>query len=193
MAKIDLAGLRTMAQAAAGDITHVYIHWSAGHYGQQFTDYHILVDKDGTIYTTVSDLTTHLNHTYMRNSRAIAVAALCAYNASSTNDLGPEPPTEAQIEVIAQVLAVLGKKLALPIDIKHFMTHAEAANNLDGEDPGYEDNGCTNGIYGPSPNPDGSPGGDTERWDFWVLHEGDAKWSGGDMLREKALWYQQNS
>jgi len=164
-------------------LTHVYIHWSAGHYGQQFNDYHILVDKDGTLYATVDDLTTHLNHTYMRNTGAVGIAALCAYQAHST-DLEPEPPTDAQIEAIAQVIAVLAKELELPIDIQHIMTHAEAADNMDGINPGYEPNGCPDGKYGPSNS--------VERWDFWVVKAGDIPGSGGDILRGKAIWYQNN-
>ena len=30
------------------------------------------------------------------------------------------------------------------------------------------------------------------RWDLHILHTGDEWGSGGDILREKALWYKQN-
>ncbi|MBP2643788.1 MAG: hypothetical protein H6Q67_1675 [Firmicutes bacterium] len=184
MAKTNLANIRCMAQAAADHITHVYAHWSAGHYGQQFTDYHILVDKDGTLYATVDDLTTHLNHTYMRNTGAVGIVVLCAYDAHSTDDLGPEPPTDAQIETIAQVVAVLAEELDLSIDIQHFMTHAEAADNMDGLNPGYAPNGYPDGKYGPANS--------VERWDLWVVKAGDKPGSGGGILRGKASWYLQN-
>jgi len=184
MKNVTLADIRTLAQAAAGNISHVYIHWTAGHYGQHFPDYHILVDKDGTLIATVDDLTTHLNHTYMRNTGAIAIGALCAYEAHSTDNLGPEPPTDEQIEAIAQVMAVLSKELELPIDIQHFMTHAEAADNMDGLNPGYEANGYPDGKYGPANS--------VERWDMWVVKAGDKPGSGGDILRGKSIWYQQN-
>jgi hypothetical protein len=41
MRKINLADIRTMAEAAVGNISALYLHWSAGHYGQYFDDYHI--------------------------------------------------------------------------------------------------------------------------------------------------------
>lgn len=188
--QITLTELKTMAQKVNGQISKVYLHWTAGHYGQQFPDYHILIDHDGTLYTTTDDLTAVLAHTYMRNTGAIGVGAMCMVDAT-TGNFGPEPLTALQIESLAQVTAVLSEALNLPIDLQHFMTHAEAGNNLDGENPGYEANGCPNGIYGPSPNPDGSQGGDCERWDHWILKPGDAPWSGGDTLRGKGIWYQQ--
>jgi len=191
MGKITLADLKVMAQSAKGKISKVYMHWSAGHYGQQFPDYHLLVDSDGTLYATVDDLTAVLAHTYMRNTGGIGIGAMCMVNAT-TGDFGPEPLTDAQIEVIAQVMAVLSNELDLPLGIWNFLTHAEAGNNLDGLNPGYESNGCVNGIYGPSPNPDGSQGGDCERWDLWILKVGDQPWSGGDTLRGKAIYYQNN-
>ena len=181
---MNLSGIREFAKAAEGKIGHVYIHWTAGHYGQQFTDYHILVDADGTLIVTVDDLTTYLKHTYMSNTGAVAIATLCAYDAHSTDNLGPEPPTDAQIETIAQVMAVLSEELNLPIDIQHFMTHAEAADNMDGLNPGYEQNGCPDGKYGPNNS--------CERWDFWVIKARDTPGSGGDILRGKALWYLYN-
>jgi len=184
MNKVTLARIRTMAQAAAGSISHVYVHWTAGHYGQTFADYHILVDKDGTLYASVDDLTTHLSHTYMRNTGAVAIAAMCAYQAVSTSNLGPEPPTDAQIDAIAQVMAVFSLDFGLTVDIKYFMTHAEAADNMDGLNPGYEPNGYPDGKYGPANS--------VERWDFWVVQAGDEPGSGGDCLREKAIGYKGN-
>ena len=170
----------------------IYIHWSAGHYKQVFADYHFSVDDTGTITTSVTDLSTLLSHTYKRNSGAISIAACCAYNAHSTTDLGPEGPTKYQIEAIAKIVATLCTALGLDVVLEHVMTHAEAGNNLDGYDPGYAANGYHNGIYGPSPNKDGSPGGDTERWDFLVTVAGNKPWEGGDTFRGKAIWYQNN-
>lgn len=187
--KIALEELKSLCVLAKGKINKVYLHWSAGHYGQQFSDYHILVDKDGTFYSTTDDLTQHLNHTYFRNTGGVSIGAMCMVGAT-TEDFGDEPLTSAQVESIAQIMAVLSTELDLPLGIWNFLTHAEAANNLDGENPGYESNGCPDGIYGPSPNPDGSQGGDCERWDLWILRVGDVPWSGGATLRGKAVWYQ---
>jgi hypothetical protein len=191
MNKITLNNLKTMAQQAKGNINKIYLHWSAGHYGQFFDDYHINIDSDGSVYVSTNDLTEHKNHTYMRNTGGIGIGLACCAGAT-TNDLSDEPPTNEQVEAMAQVIAVLCASLEITPDINSVLTHAEAANNLDGENPGYEANGCPNGIYGPNPNPDGSAGGDFERWDLWILKIGDASWSGGNTLRGKAIWYQQN-
>jgi len=191
MSKITVADLKAMTQSVKGNINKIYLHWSAGHYGEQFADYHILIDQDGTLYATTNDLTAVLAHTYMRNTGGIGISAMCMFQAT-TNNFGPEPLTDAQIECMAQVVAVLAEGLGLTIDIDTVMTHAEAANNLDGKNPGYEANGCPDGIYGPNPNPDGSVGGDCERWDLWILKPSDAPWSGGGTLRGKAIWYQNN-
>jgi len=192
MSKITLADLKAMAQSVKGNINKIYLHWSAGHYGEQFADYHILIDQGGTLYATTNDLTAVLAHTYMRNTGGIGISAMCMYNAT-TGDFGPEPLTSAQIEAVAQVVAVLCNELGLTADINTVLTHAEAANNLDGLTPPYDpSNGCPNGIYGPNPNPDGSQGGDCERWDLWILKVGDQPWSGGDALRGKAIYYQNN-
>ena len=72
--------------------------------------------------------------------------------------------------------AILCKELELPIDIQHVMTHAEADDNKDGRYP-HE-------PYGPDST--------CERWDLLVLKENTPRWSGGNILRGKAIWYSQN-
>lgn len=185
MQAISLAELREMAGNSklniqeladrAGRPVKIYAHWTAGHYGQLFDDYHISIDRDGTIYTSVDDLSTTLSHTYRRNSGAVGLALCCAYGAHSANNLGPEPPTDTQIEVLAQVTAALAIDLAVSIDIRHVMTHAEAADNMDGDDRWHT-------PYGPNST--------VERWDLWVVKAGDQPGSGGRIIRGKALWYQ---
>ena len=192
MRQVTLAEITTLAVQAKPALQQaaqhydwpikVYYHWSAGHYDQYFNDYHLNIGKDGSVFVSTNDLSTKKSHTYFRNSGAIGIAAACAYNAKSANDLGPEPPTTLQIEAMAQIIAVLSKALNIPIDIKHFMTHAEAADNMDGCDPGYEANGYPQGKYGPQNS--------VERWDLWVLKEGDDPGTGGDILRGKGTWYQ---
>jgi len=183
MPKVTLAEIKDMAKTVQGSIHHVYLHWSAGHYGQFFDDYHLNIDQDGSIYASTTDLSEHKDHTYMRNMGAVGVALACCFGAT-TEDFGEAPPTNLQIESMAQVTAVLCSELGLQVDTHHVLTHAEAANNLDGENPGYEPNGFPDGKYG--------PGYSCERWDLWFLHKGDPQWSGGDTLRGKAIWYLQN-
>lgn len=108
------------------------------------------------------------DHTWRRNTGAVGVALDCCYDASPCG-LGDYPPTPAQIETMARVIAVLCAVLSLPVDAAHVMTHAEAAD-LDG--------------YGPATT--------CERWDLWLLADGQARGSGGEILRGKAIYYQQN-
>jgi hypothetical protein len=83
--------------------------------------------------------------------------------------LGEYPPTNEQVEALAQVVAVLCMGLGLSCNRLTVMTHAEVAD-LDG--------------YGPATT--------YEKWDLSILHTGDEPMSGGDTLRGKAIWYQQN-
>ena len=176
---------RLFARARAyGRDPKIYLHWSAGHYGQYYDDYHINIDSDGSIYLSTDDLAEVLAHTYCRNSGAVGVALACAYRAD-TQDLGPEPPTSAQIEIMAQVIAVLCSALWLTLDRDHVMTHGEAADNIDG-------------IYASDPY---GPQSTCERWDLQYLGtdespsyttDYDDPATGGNVLRGKAIWYQQH-
>lgn len=173
------SSLWAQAQGVGRDVK-LYLHWSAGHYGQFFDDYHINIDQDGSIYVTTNDFSQIKSHTYKRNTGAISISLACCYGATTEN-LASEPPTAAQIEAMSQVIAVLCKALDLTVDIYRVMTHAEAANNLDGLNPKYEANGYPDGKYG--------PGFSCERWDLWFI-PGVAKGEGGNVLRGKAVWYQ---
>lgn len=102
-----------------------------------------------------------------------------------TADLGDYPPTAAQIEAMAQVVAVLAKALWLTIDRDRVLTHAEAADNVDGLLPVGDE-------YGPQTT--------CERWDLQYLGtdespqwttDYDDPWTGGNIIRGKAIWYRQ--
>ena len=159
-------------------INNVYLHWTAGRYDQVFGDYHICIKGGGVVWFTRDNLAAVLAHTYMRNSKAIGIALCCAYGATYPNNFGQYPPTDAQIETLAEVLAIISWEYDIPIDIQHIMTHAEAADNLDGVRP--------HAPYGPQNG--------CERWDLYQLQDYDGQWkSGGDVLRGKAAWYQQQN
>jgi len=175
------SSLWSAAQGIGRDVK-LYLHWSAAHYGQFFDDYHINIDQDGSVYITTNDFSEIKSHTYKRNTGAIGISLACCYGAT-TDNLGDEPPTTIQIEAMSQVVAVLCKALDLTVDIYRVMTHAEAANNLDGLNPDYEENGYPDGKYG--------PGFSWERWDLWYI-PGVAEGEGGNVLRGKATWYQHN-
>lgn len=195
MRKITLAEVSQMAadaresiwaQAqAVGREPKIYLHWTAGHYGQMYTDeYHLSIDQDGSIYNE-HDLDEVLSHTWKRNTGAVGITLACAAGAT-TRDLGDEPPTQAQIETMAQVIWLVADALWLTISKKYVATHGEAADNETG-DYCHEE-------YGPKST--------VERWDLEFLGTEDSPeynpWAedgtrGGDVLRGKALWYKNNS
>lgn len=195
---ITEAALRKMARCVRGGIRTLYLHWTAGRYGQDYDEYHLCVDRDGTVYVNCKYFTEYKLHTWMRNHSAIAIALCCgvdarcwlpdgcsgydvelAYESSrcarpdcALIDFGPEPPTPVQIEVMAKLIAILCEELRLPVTSETVMTHCEAA---------FEDS------YGPGD-------GDSDmRWDLWFLPETSLYGEltpGGKLLRGKALFYQ---
>ena len=188
MRDIDFEELASMAAdaknalyAKAGGTPTIYLHWSAGHYNQTFDDYHINIKGNGDIVASTDDLSETLAHTYHRNTGAIGISLSCGYGANTEN-LGDEPPTEAQIENMAYAVAVLCYVLDIHIDKEHVMTHGEAADNEDGR--------CPHEPYGPRTT--------CERWDLEYLGTEESPsfhpWAddgsrGGDVIRGKANWY----
>ena len=196
---ITEADIVSMAKEARHEIDHIYLHWTAGHYGQAYDEYHLNIDKNGEVHRTCRSLTEVKAHTWKRNSRSIGIALECGYRASvsvplgaaegelfgvkagtkrlrpllsAEVDYGPEGPTPQQIECMAKVTALLCRHLELPITENTVMTHEEAAV-ADG--------------YGPC-------SGDPEmRWDLWYLPDGatgSGIYQGGGIIRAKAVWYQ---
>ena len=180
--------LRTMAREARNGIKTVYMHWTAGHYGQDYDDYHLCIDRDGTVYVNCKHFTEYKIHTWMRNHSAIGIALCCGVDArcwlpDSCEGFKVEKAYEnsrcahpdcalIQIEVLADVVAILCEELELPITYETVQTHCEAA---------FEDD------YGPG---DGDP---DMRWDLWFLPDVNLYGElapGGEMLRDKALFYQ---
>lgn len=188
-----LAGrYRENIQAAAeyvGRETKVYLHWSAGRYGQFWDDYHVQIDKDGNIYVIGDgELDDVLAATWKRNSGSISISILGCLGAT-TGDLGQESPTPQQIEGMAQAIAALCNGLWLTIDKQRVLTHGEAAANEDGI--------CPHPAY--AVWHDDIHDGDT-RWDLEYLGTPESPcynpWAedgtrGGDVLRGKANWYRQ--
>ena len=177
--KIDLEELKSIAIKSKAELwrmakeknrdVKLYIHWSAGHYNQVFDDYHLNILGNGDIFITVEDLSQLLSHTYKRNSGAIGISLSCAYLASP-NNLGDEPPTIEQIDIVSKVIAVLAKILDLTIDKYRVLTHGEAGDNVDGL--------FLHECYGQMTT--------LERWDLAIIKKGDVWGSGGEYLRHKA-------
>ena len=161
----------------------IYLHWTAGRYSQFWDDYHVQIDEDGKLYippdVTLDD--DSLPATYHRNTGSVAITLLCCLGATS-EDLGEMPPTEAQIESMAQAIVAIADGLWLTIDKDHVLTHGECADNEDG-------------IY---PHENYGPKSTCERWDLEYLQTDESPkfnpWAedgsrGGDVLRGKAQWY----
>ena len=162
------------AAEAQGRETKLYLHWSAGHYGQFYRDGEIYVIADGALDDVLAA-------TWQRNSGSVSICLLgCA--GATTNNLGQESPTPLQIEGMAKAIAALSNGLWLTIDKQRVLTHGEAADNEDGI--------CPHDPYGPKST--------CERWDLEYLGTLESPtfhpWAedggrGGDVLRGKANWY----
>ena len=172
------------AAARCARETKLYLHWTAGHYGQFFADYHVQIDADGAIYVIGDGALDALRAaTYRRNSGSVSIALLGCVDAT-TDDLGGEPPTAAQIEAMAMAAAALADGLWLTIDKERVLTHGEAADNADDV--------CAHAPYGPRAT--------CERWDLEYLGTAESPafhtWAedgtrGGDVLRGKAQYYRE--
>lgn len=192
MKRVTLKDIETMAKSAfpalwqeakqMGRDVKIYLHWTAGRYGQMYDDYHLNIDQDGSIWASTDDLSETLSHTWHRNTASIGITLCCGYGAT-TEDLGEYRPTVAQIDSMAQVIAVLAPALWLTIDSDRVMTHGEAADNIDGLLPEGDEYGPNNGC---------------ERWDLQFLGTDDSpEWTtdyfdprtGGNVIRGKANWY----
>lgn len=175
---ISFEKLKELVQLAKQDIYDitdnpcVYLHWTAGHYGMPFDDYHICIDNDGSIEITTDDLAEVLAHTWGRNSGSIGIALECCVGAKVFEDegtffanLGDEPPTDEQIKSLAKCIAIICRELGIPVDEEHVITHAEAA-----DEDGY-------GLTGDDPDC---------RWDLAITADDDAWGAGGDIIRSLA-------
>lgn len=178
--KISFLDLAKLSRAAKGQISHVYLHWTGGHYKHVYDDYHLSIGKNGELYLPCSDFREDAflirrSHTYQRNSWALGIALCCGYRAGINGcgeiDYGPEPPTSLQIEALARVLAYIAHYLELYINPNVMRTHYEVAVQ-DGYGPGSLD-------------PD-------MRWDLWLLEDLPFRKGlhpGGEVLRGKASYY----
>lgn len=183
MREVTLEEIKNLAREAYWDLWNgakslgrdvkLYIHWTGGRYNQTFSDYHINITGEGRCFISTENFAEVKNATYMRNTGSIAITLCCALDATGPDNLGPHPPTEAQINAVSQVVCVLADALDLTIDADRVMTHAEAADNIDGL--------YTHDNYGPDST--------CERWDLWVLREGEEPGTGGQQIRGNANYY----
>lgn len=186
-----------LARQARGRITTIYLHWTAGHYGDVYDDYHLNIDQDGAVYITCDDLCERKAHTWMRNNGTIGIALCCGWDADcalpegiaakaawgavepgmyrepyqALVDFGTEGPTAIQIEVLAKIVAILCNGLNLANNSERVSTHCEIA---------FKDG------YGPG---SGDP---ATKWDLWFLPDDCLHGKlcpGGYLIRGKAAYY----
>ena len=129
MEKYTLQELKHYITMYKGQIKAVYLHWTAGRYGQYYDDYHINIDADGSIYMPSYVLTTKRNHTWKRNTGAVGIALCGMYgaeiNAGWNINPGDYPITDKQIETMAVIIALFVKYGGVSLDA--VLTHCEAA------------------------------------------------------------------
>ena len=182
--RITFEDVARLGRGANGFANRIYLHWTGGHYGHVYDDYHISIDWDGTLYVPpggagADALTLLREHTWHRNTGSMSIAICGAFGAearSSTDiNFGPEPPTPNQVERMARVVGILCPVLRIMPVPQVVMTHYEAAMK-DGYGPGS-----------------GDP---QTKWDLWQLpdqpfHE--ELYPGGEVLRRKAMGYMEGS
>lgn len=159
--------------ASVSNAKRITLHWSASDYNSAFNEYHLNIMGNGDIVSYHDNFDVKLAHTSMRNTGNIGITLACCLDAGVWKDgtvqFGTYPPTDAQIETMAQVIAAICKAKNWQPDKDHVRTHAEWAD-IDGY--GIHDN-----------DPD-------MRWDLLQIPQ--EKGNGGDILRGKANWYLQN-
>lgn len=144
----------------------VYMHWSAGPWGVNFSDYHCMVMKRGNAvvvqYNENIKVDKHA-HTFGRNTNSCAVA-LAGFYQATTSDLGEKAATPDQLRKMVQEIATICCELRSPV--ANVMSHAEAADNVDqGPNPPHP----TPGLSGADSEPYGPLSGTWERWDLHCL------------------------
>lgn len=75
---ISLTQLAAVAGCSRDHITQLYLHWTAGRYGQIYDDYHINIDADGTVYRTSSSLSQYKSHTWRAATAAVSPSPCAA-------------------------------------------------------------------------------------------------------------------
>ena len=142
----------------------VYGHWTAGHRNQAFPEYHRVVTEGARdrpfIVNNVPTYEDLHSHTFGRNTNSCAVA-LAGFFGAKTDNLGERPVTREQINAFVDAITEICLNHRIPV--AQFMSHGEAADNVDqGSNPPY-DTPCLHG-------PDAKPYGPMTTWERWDLH-----------------------
>lgn len=145
----------------------IFLHWTGSSRNANFPkSYHAVIQSDGSAIKNRDYNSFGGGHTWGRNSQGIglSIASMGGYGVSE-NNFGKYAPTQTQYTGLAKLTAKIAKSWGWSvgdINANNIPTHAEIART-DGYGPGS-----------------GDP---QTKWDFWMLKQGGAKWSGGPDLR----------
>ena len=105
---LTAAKLAELVALGYNRISQIYLHWTAGRYGQLYDDYHFNIDADGSIYQTCTQLTELKSHTWHRNTGAIGIALCCACGALPHNGRDTEFGKYVINDAVADEDALIG-------------------------------------------------------------------------------------
>lgn len=134
MQKIDFYDISKYTTAARAIKDNIVLHWSGcGDYNSVFSDYHVNITGDGSIYMDGS-LADIRFHAWNRNTGAIGISISCMDGAVIGKDgryitRGLYPFKEIQLETMAKVAAKIAEEVG--IETNNIKTHAEIAD-IDG-------------------------------------------------------------
>lgn len=153
----------------------IFLHWAASEYDYSSPSYHATVQGDGSVKKERDYNSFGGGHTSERNSEGIGLS-LAAMKGATSNDFGSFPVKKNQYESLAKLTASIltswGQGPSY-VNEKNVPTHAEAGRQ-----------GDSMGNYGPVPW-----GGSGDRWDLWMLNQGDTPGSGGPKIRNMIKSY----
>lgn len=148
----------------------MYGHWPVECKNQDDGHYHRvvgLVDGEPFVWNNTPCDRDLDDHTYGRNTNACALA-LAGFSGATTSDLGPECAAPAQIDRYVEVVAETACNLRSPVS--NFMSHGEAADNVD-QAPDPAQRSIAAGVAYSAPwAPDPTPYGPLSTWERWDLH-----------------------
>ncbi|MCI5836726.1 MAG: N-acetylmuramoyl-L-alanine amidase [Veillonellaceae bacterium] len=119
----NLKELDPFIRRAVGAIRYITLHWTAADYDAvNYNAYHIVISGAGAIYLN-RELERAGAHTWRRNTANVGVAIACCggrppniWADGTVADWGDYPPTDEQVEVMAQVVAYLAVGLGVPAE-----------------------------------------------------------------------------
>jgi N-acetyl-anhydromuramyl-L-alanine amidase AmpD len=135
---VNLVPIEWMPQCS---MKRVIVHWTAGAHRASDLDrahYHLLVESDGTLVRGTHSIAANehmreprASHTRNCNTGSIGVAVCCMAGARERPfDAGQVAMTRRQWDVMADVVAELCRRYAIPVTARAVLGHGEVQANL---------------------------------------------------------------